>query len=720
MAKFVLEIYSEEIPARMQEKALIDFSIIANEIFKKNNLLINESDINFFISNCRIVIIINNLEVSQLQSSIKKTGPKISADIKAIEGFLNANNLKTIDELTIVNDYYVYNKAESTIETAEILKISLPNIMQKMQNNWPKIMRYNLDKTMLQAKWVRPIRSIIALLDDKIINFNYAGINANNFTLNKYFQKIVIDNAKNYEKILVVDNKIIFDQKLRKDKILNQAQKIAQDLQLKLPNNFENSRLLKEIVGLCENPTVLYGAIDNKFLDLPKEALNLTLEHHQKYICCNDLDHKFSNKFLFICDCEVNENNQQRIIADNEKIMRARLDDLEFFINKDLEIHLIEYVEKLKNIIFHEKIGSLFDKVQRFNEIAKFISVFVPHSEISLVDRASLLAKADLASKAVAELPELQGNFGSFYAKKQYENPKICDAIYEHYLPIGINSLTPKSPLGIVLALADKIDNIVSFFLIDEKPTSSKDPNALRRSALGIIRIVHDYNINLPIRIIVERSLKSFNPKLLKKYISSDKKQFFILKKNLIQEIVFFIVDRLKIYLKDQENIRLDVLNVSISSYMKNFDIHKNVDILFLIKKIKFINSFILNKSYSNLIELYKRSSNILTIEEKRDNIKYSGKPSMLGFKNKFEKTLYNNIKNITKNFNKNIANAEFEEAVKLLANLEVPLNDFFANVVVNDVDRATRENRLIMLSLIRDLFNEIVDFSQLDLNYQI
>ena len=447
---------------------------------------------------------------------------------------------------------------------------------------------------------------------------------------------------------------------------------------------------------------------------MPNDALVLTLQSNQKYICCKDFDGKFSSKFLFVVDCEINEKNVKKIIADNEKIMRARLADLEFFIDEDLKHHLSDYVVKLQKIIYHQKIGTIFEKVERLKEMAKFLSIFVPHCEIGLIERSVDLAKADLATKAVAELPELQGRFGSFYASKQLENHKIVEAIYEHYLPDGASSPTAKSPLGITLAIADKIDTLVGFFLVDEKPTSSKDPFALRRCALGIIRTSHQHNIAFPIRILVERSLKSYPPKLLKKYISTNKKDFFELKKKLIEEIVRFIVERLKVYLKDQEQVRQEVLNIVMNSYLESLESHKSVDILYLIKKIKFLDNFLSSDDNKKLIELYKRSTNILTIEEKKDGKKYRGRPSVLGFKSKYEKLLYRRIKQISRDFYKFINKAEFEKAFALLAVVETPLDHFFEHVVVKDVDNYARENRLVLLAMIRDLFDEVGDLSKI------
>lgn len=713
MTDFVLEIFSEEIPARIQKNSAENFLKIAQEVLAKNNLNFDEDSIKVFISPRRLVLILKNLDAEQIQASQKKIGPKLGSDTRAIEGFLKANGQNKIEDLQVVDGFYVFNKPELSIKTVDIITSSLPLIMQKMQNSWQKLMRYDVDNGNSQVKWVRPIRGIVAIFDEQIVNFNFAFIQAKNITFDRNNNQILINNAKDYENILQKNN-IVIDQHKRKQIILQKIHKITHENYLKLPENFEKSLFLEELVGLCESPEVLVGEIDNKFLELPDEALTLTLQSNQKYICCKDFDGKFSSKFLFVCDCEINENNIQKIVADNEKIMRARLADLEFFVNEDLKNHLIDYVVKLQKIIYHQKIGTMLEKVERLKEMSKFLSIFVPHCEIGLIERAVDLSKADLATKAVAELPEMQGRFGSFYAYKQLENHKISEAIYEHYLPDSASSPTAQSPLGITLAIADKIDTLVGFFLVDERPTSSKDPFALRRCALGIIRTSHQHNIAFPIRILVERSLKSYPLKLLKQNISTNKKDFFDLKKKLIEDIVRFIVERLKVYLKDQEQVRQDVLNVVMNAYLESLESHKSVDILYLIKKIKFLDDFLESDNHKKLIELYKRSTNILAIEEKKDNKKYQGRPSVLGFKNKYEKLLYRRIKQISKDFYKFITKAEFEKAFGLLAVIEAPLDHFFEHVVVNDVDGNARENRLIVLSMIRDLFNEVGDLSQI------
>jgi glycyl-tRNA synthetase beta chain len=377
MTDFVLEIFSEEIPARMQKNSAENFLKIAQEVFIKNNLILSEDSIKVFISPRRLVLILNNLNADQIQNAQKKIGPKLDADPRAIEGFLKSTGKNKLEDLQIIDGFYVFNKPELVTKTSEIIASSLPIILQKMQNSWQKLMRYDVDQEGNQAKWIRPIRGIVALFDEKIIDLNFAFIQAKNISFDKFGNQILINSARDYEHIMKKNN-IIVDQDARRKKIIQKLHKITHENYLKLPANFEKSNFLDELIGLCESPEVLVGEIDNKFLELPSEALILTLQSNQKYICCADFDDKFSSKFLFIVDCEINENNVEKIIADNEKIMRARLADLEFFVEEDLKNHLSDYLIKLQKIIYHQKIGTMFEKVERMKEMAKFLSIFVP------------------------------------------------------------------------------------------------------------------------------------------------------------------------------------------------------------------------------------------------------------------------------------------------------------------------------------------------------
>lgn len=715
MSNYILELFCEAIPARMQNIIIANLETIANEQLKKINFKFNSQDLKCFISYNRISLIIQNLELEQITNPQIKIGPKIDANKNAIDGFLKSNNISDINQLKIIDGYYQFSIDAKKIYTKEILEKNIPLILQKLQNQLPKLMRWNIENNSIQAKWIRPIRNILSILNDQIVNFDFLNIKTNDLLPINYdlSQAIKLNNSSEYLTILN-NNYIIQDQYLRKQIILDQFNQIKQKHNLEIIDANDNSELLNEVIAIFENPLVLTGSIPKKYLELPDESLILTLESHQKYFCCRNLDGTLSNIFLFVTNQKKDPNYYQAITRGYENVAKARLNDTEFFIEEDLKIPLINRIEDLKKIIFHQKLGSVFDKVERIKSIAKYLSIFVSHADISLIEKTSELIKVDLTTKAVAELPELQGKIGSFYALKQNQDVKISVAIYEHYLPISTNSELPKTALGIVLSIADKIDSLVSFFLINEKPSSSRDPYALRRSAIGIIRIIIENNLTIPIRLLIEKSINNHSPKLQKKFLGEE--NFYQKKVDLINEILLFIIERLRIYLKDHYQIKTDIVNVIIDEYVDNIKLHKLVNIIYLTKKIIFFNKFIDDKKNLNLIELYKRSSNILTIEEKKDKLIIQGKPKKLKLKNKFERDLNSAIKSISKQYINHLKDAEFQQALSLLLNLEKPLNVFFDNVIVNDEDEDLKLNRLLILSQIRDLFKQFGDFSKLNL----
>lgn len=718
MKDFLLEILSEEIPAKMQKNASANFITIASEILTKAGLHLKNEQVHSFVSPRRISLYINNLDDEQAAPAIKKIGPQISADKKAIEGFLRANNLKNESELETTEHNgatcYLFKKPSSSIKTSEILRNHLPIILQKMVTTWPKLMRFDVAGSLEQHKWIRPIRNILCIFDEQIIDIKFAGLKSNNLTYGHFLnslEPLKIKYPQDYTNILR-DNFVIVDQNERKEKIISEIHKIKVANNLETIDDEEKSALFDEVNGLCEWPTVLLAEINKQFMSLPEEVLILTLKLNQKYFCLRDKQNNLSTKFIFVSNSIIDKERSQKIIADNEKIVHARLSDAQFFVDEDLKIPLIARVPNLKNIIFHQKIGSVYDRLDRIGQLAELLAIWVPHCDISLIERAANLCKTDLITKAVAELPELQGKIGSFYAKIQGENSKIVAAIYEHYLPLGPTSELPKTPLGISLAIADKIDAIVGLFLADEKPTSSKDPFAIRRSALGVIRLSFTYNINLSLRTLIDKSLRTYKPKLLEKLLEEQN----ISKQKLSEEIIRFFFERLKNFLRDQQDIRQDVLNATINSYLNELEKHKYCDILILAKKAVFLNELVQKTKNAELIKIYKRSANVLAIEEKKDGQKYEGSPSALGLQTKYDKSLKQLIKKISPEFKKLYVQGNFAEAFELLHLLEKPLMQFFDHVTINDKSKKVRENRLLLLSEIRSLFNQVADLSQIEL----
>lgn len=708
MSDFIFEIFSEEVPAKMQKNAAENLTKIANEIFAKNGLIFSQNHLKSFVTPKRLALSLGDLKATQIIPAVRKVGPKIDADKKAIAGFLKSVGLQDELQLEQVDNNgskcFLFVGKESELKTAEIIKNSLPQILQKMVSTWPKLMRW--DET--ETRWIRPIRNILALFDQEIVDVSFAGLNSNNLSGGS----IEIKSAWDYADILA-QNHVIVDQQKRKQKILLGIEKHVHELGLSTIDDIEKSPLFDEVNGLCEWPVVLVGSIDEKFLALPDEALILTLRNNQKYICLKEKNGALSSKFIFVAN---GIGDVEKIVADNEKLVRARFSDVEFFIEEDLKKPLVSGLNELKKVVFHQKLGSIYDRVDRLKILSKFLSVFVPNCNIALADKAVDLCKADLVTKAVGEMPELQGKIGSFYAMKQGEDKKIIAAIYEHYLPLGPNSDLPKTALGVNISIADKIDMITGFFMADEKPTSSRDPFGLRRAVLGIIRTSFHHNIAFPIRVLVEKSISSYPTKLAKNLLGDEDKNFFQAKNKLVEEIIVFIVERLKVYLKENEKLSAEIVNVVIDQYLSDLNKHKLVDILYLAKKIKFLDSALKDDKHKNLIALYKRSANILAIEEKKDDEIYSGKPSRILMKTKYETVLYQRIKQVNSDFGKFVTKGEFVAAFELLENIEAPLTHFFAHVLVNDENKDQRKNRLYLLSMIRSLFGEMGDLSKIEI----
>ena len=715
---FFLEIYTEEIPAKMQKKASDDLAQIAFDTFKKNGLELDKDSIKSYITPNRQSLYISALKSIIELPEILKFGPQIGANEKAIQGFLKSNKLKSVDQLEIAENKgkkcYLFRQEKSQIDTSSILEKSIPEALNKMVNSWPKLMRWDLEGTKTQPKWIRPIRSLTAVCGTNIINFEFAGLKSDNITYGLDKEEIVILRAEDYIDYLGKKN-VILDQKKRKALIVNQVNNLLSETGLSAFDDPESSNLFNEITYLCEYPTALLASIEERFLDLPQDVLLLTLKNNQRYICLKNKDGSFANKFIFITNNVITKDNKDKIIKDNEKLVNARFCDVEFFISDDLKKPLIDRIDELGKIVFHAKLGTLKEKIYRLESVAKIIGVFVPHANLSNLDRVVQLSKVDLTTKSVAELPDLQGKMGSYYASKQGENEEVSTAIAEQYLPLGPTSPLPQTPLGITLAITDKVDSIVGFYLANDKPTSSKDPYGMRRAVLGIIRTTFEYNIAFPIRISVEKALNSYPIKLSKKLLleSSDEK-FQIAKKQLVEEIIIFFVERLKTYLKETKNLRGEIVNIVTDEYLLNLDKHRYCDILYLYKKINFLSNYVDNEENSELLNLYKRSANILAIEEKKDAKKHNGKVSRLHLKNKYEKALYLRNKKISHKFKKLILSGNFEEGFELISSLKLPLKQFFDNVLVNDEDSSIRENRLRILSKVTTSFNNVANLSKL------
>ena len=538
MSEFFLELFSEEIPANLQRVS----RTLLLENFKK---LFLEKGINFdksetFSTPNRLIILFKDLplEIKQKEEEIK--GPNVNAPEKAIEGFLRSNE---IDEKDLFKknlekgEFYFYKKSSSKINTAILLEEQIPYILDKLQ--WKKSMRWGN----YSLNWARPLKSILAIFNNKSLNFSYHHLTSASDTFidqefedkKKKFKNF--EEYKNYFKKL----DIIIDQSLRKEFILKEFEKVSKKRNFFIETNH---KLLDEVTNLVEQPNILVCKFDERFLNIPKEILIITMQHHQKYFPTFDKNGKITNEFLVVAN---KKDTKGYIKLGNERVVEARLSDAQFFWEKNKSQNLVKQMSKLKTMNYFKGLGSYFDKIQRMRKLGGMISdeLLISKDQVEL---SASICKVDLISDLVGEFPELQGIMGGYFAESQGFDKNISLAVSEHYLPTGLDSKTPKKPFSIALALSDKIDTLVGFFGINQKPTSSKDPYALRRSALGIIKLLVDNNKEFKIKDLISYSISLYRD------------QGFELPNNYLQkELSDFLIERLRYYMKEKE-IRIDIV----------------------------------------------------------------------------------------------------------------------------------------------------------------
>jgi len=731
MTELLLELYSEEIPSRMQPdarknlKELILKMFIEQDIFSQKEIDKNHTNFHIYSSPCRLIFHTDTLPETIEKKAKKIKGPKTDATRQALQGFLKSQKLTNLKELKIEitekGKYYFYETKEETILISEILSKNLPKVLQDLGNSWPKSMRWGNED--ISIKWIRPLQNILCILDEKIIDFEFFNLKTNNKTYGHKClttsKELEINSYSDYF-TKTKENFVIFDQNQRQEIIQQGVEKACKDLDfqaLEKDLNIEkNTSIINEAIGATEYPVVLYGKIDRRFMDLSEEIIINTIKNHQKYFCLRNSFNKLVPHFIFVAN--IKSVKETEIIKNNEKVVRARLSDAEFFANEDLRTPLIERQKLLKNIIFHDKIGTLYDKTIRLTDLAKFISVWIPHTNILLTERAAELAKTDLTTNMVSELPELQGLIGSFYANKQNEEKEVSDAIAEQYLPAGKNDSLPKTPIGITLAISDKMDTLTSLFLTGEKPTSSKDPFALRRATLGIIRIILEYKLHLPLNLIINKSLNTF----ISKFYTTNKIKGENVKKQktrIRNELLLFITERFRIYLKDlgyKYDIVDSVISKELSSQIK-FDTKKHTyDIFTIYTKIDEIDKFTKHQHCETVLNIYKRISNIIENYKKENKkTKISRIVYTQALKQDEEKKLYQTIKElnkITKQLNKEKKYIEILEEIYKIRNV---VEKFFENVLINVEKKIHKNNRITLLQRLKNIFDQVADFSKIE-----
>ncbi len=687
MSELFLELFSEEIPAGSQKLARKNILENFIKLFKDNNISFTKS-FSYSIPN-RLLIFFDGLPEFIVEEKKHVRGPSVSSPENAIDGFIKSNNI-TIKEIfkknTEKGEFYFYNKPEKKFQTLNFLKENIPPILDKIQ--WKKSMKW----ADYDLNWSRPLKSILAIFKNHTIDFNFHHIQSSNFTyLDKEFEekKKIFTNFKSYSEYFKKIG-IIIDQNIRKDFIKKEL------LRKSIKNNLNinlDERLLQEVTDLVEKPRIIACRFDKKFLKIPKEILIITMQHHQKYFPCLDNKNKISNQFLVVAN---NDDQKGHIKSGNERVVEARLNDAEFFWNKNKSQNLLKQISNLKNVNYFKGLGTYFDKVQRMRKLSAIISdeLLISKEKIEL---ASSICKVDLISDLVGEFPELQGIMGGYFAEEQGFEKEVSLAVREHYLPNALESKTPKKPFSLALSLADKLDTLVGFFGINLKPTSSKDPFALRRASLGIIRLIVENNKEFKIKDLINYSLQFYN-----------EQGFKFQNKIVLKDLSDFLLDRLKYYMKEKK-IRIDIINSGLDSF--GID---NINKIY--RKSLSINRIIDSELGKDVITGYKRTHSILESEISSQSIELTEIVDPAIFKSDYEKNLYKKIKELKKYF-VNIGNdsENYSETLKNLASLKKPIYEFFDNIIVNDNDLTIRKNRLELLQMLCKTFENYINFSKIE-----
>ena len=687
MSEFFLEVFTEEIPAKLQSSARNNLLKLFRDFFESESIETHGKEKAYSTPN-RLIIHFDKIKKDIIKKAEEIRGPKTEAPDIAIEGFIKSNNIKKKDifkKKTDKGEFYFFKKPKIKLKTHDILEKNIPNILNSI--SWNKSMKWG----QYQLYWGRPLKSILAVLDGKTLKFKYHHLNSSNTT---YIDKNLEEKTKLFKSFSEYQSyfkklKIIIDNNLREKFIYEELKKISlrKNLKIEIDKN-----LLKEVTDLVEKPKILFCSFDKKFLLIPEEIIILTMKYHQKYFSILDNNGKLTNNFFVVSD---NEDSQGYIKSGNESVIEARLSDAEFFWRKNKSQNMVKQVSGLKKINFFKGLGSYFEKVQRIRKLSGIISdeLLISKEKIEI---ASSICKVDLLSDLVGEFPELQGILGGYYANAQGFEKDVCLAISEHYLPIGIDSKIPKKPYSIALSLSDKLDSLVGFFGKNLKPTSSKDPYALRRSATGIIRIIIENNMKFKLRDLINYSANLYNQQELK-----------IEDGNLQHEIGEFLVDRLRNYMKEKE-IRNDIIESAIGN--------NGIDnILDTYKKALNFNKVIKKQIGEDVVFIYKRASNIISEPIKKKELEQMSNADPGLFKNEMEKNLYKKIHEIRKFFT-NVANEnEYQNMLIELASSKKEVTDFFDNVTVNDENDAIRINRLGLLQMLCATFNNYFNFSKID-----
>jgi len=710
MSELLLELFSEEIPARMQARGADDLRRLVTEGLKAAGLEVGEA--RAFATPRRLALVVEKVPAKSPAVSEERKGPRVGAPEQAVAGFLKAAGLKSLDDAEIVRDekkgdYYVARIEKPGRSAAEIVAEVVSGVMAKFP--WPKSMRWGSSS----FQWVRPLHSILCLLDGKTVAFEVAGLKAGAATRGHRFhgdEPFSVKGSADYQKQLA-KHKVALDAAERAASISEQAHALAKDAKLAL---VEDEALVAENAGLTEWPVVFMGEFDPEFLSVPAECLMTAMKAHQKCFSLRDArTKKLANKFLAVSNLTPKDKGAA-IVSGNEKVIRARLSDAKFFWEQDLRRPLDEMANALDGITFHEKLGTQKQRVERIEELAFQIAGAVD-ADPQDARRAAQLSKADLVSGMVGEFPELQGLMGRYYAEHAGAKPEIARAIELHWKPKGPTDSVPKEEEGdavaIAVALADKLDTLIGFWRIQEKPTGSGDPYQLRRAALGIIRVVLENDL----RVSLLRKFRGAHDG----YQKQGRPHEWAIHRSegtgdahsdaigaINSDLLSFFADRLKVHLREK-GARHDLIDAV-------FSLGGQDDLALIVKRVEALGEFLTTDDGANLLAGVKRATNILGIEEKKDKRSYAGTYDLKLLREKEELALAAAIESVKEDTVAAINVENFKGAMNALSELRAPVDAFFEKVTVNADDAVLRENRLKLLSEIRAATLTVADFSKI------
>jgi glycyl-tRNA synthetase beta chain len=699
MGELLLELLSEEIPARMQLRAIGDLTALIGD--KLTTAEVPASTLSGYVTPRRLTVIATGIPERQPDRVEERRGPRLGAPTQAIDGFLRAAGLSSIEQCEVRDtgrgEFYFAVVKRLGRPAAEVIPELLHAAIVELP--WPKSMRFPATS----LRWVRPLVSAICLYDGEVLRLPLDTVPVGRTTRGHRFLSegdIAVENAPVYLEKLAAAY-VVLDPDRRRDLIRDGLERLAAAEGIIVQSD---PGLLDEVTGLVEYPVVLIGGIDRASMELPPEVLATAMRTHQKYFSCLNPDGSPAPRFLFVAN-NLTADHGKTIVAGNERVLRARLADARFFWEQDRRMPLASRVEGLADRVYHARLGSVRDKVRRMELVSAFLAAYVPDADAARARRGALLAKADLSTGMVGEFPELQGVIGRYYALHDGEDPAVADAIADHYKPQGPNDTCPTAPDSIVVALADKLDTLNAFFAIEEKPTGSRDPFALRRAALGIIRIILENRLRLPLKAAFAEAHLALRAQQRADEIGvpgsgmgADPKPS--------TDLMPFIADRLKVHLREQ-GVRHDLIAAV-------FALTEEDDLVRLLARVDALAAFLDTEDGANLLVAYRRASNIVAIEERKGGWSF-GPVNAGALREPEEKALYRQLEETGPATASASRREDFAAAMAALASLRQPVDEFFDRVTVNTADPALRENRLRLLSRIRAVMNPVADFSRIE-----